>query len=85
MSPARKNRIMESLKAGNFIQRYWNGANSSGYLMHKLEGVRVLRESEVEELRKAGVPEIVPRIESNATFRPLRLAGRFAEAEPHAE
>lgn len=50
MTPKRREAIMTSLKAGNVIRRYWNGAESNGYLSHKLEGIRNLRQAEAKEL-----------------------------------
>lgn len=59
MSPQRKAKILSSLAAGNQIRRFWNGPNVGGYLSHRLEGVKNLRESEVDALVAEGFLEFV--------------------------
>ena len=58
MTNERREKILNSLREGNSIRRHWKGANLSGYLSHNLEGVKRLRENEVEELKKEGLLEI---------------------------
>ena len=75
MSPKRKQSILDSLQAGNSIRRSWKGANFSGYLSHRLHGIKRLRESEVEQLRKEGIIEVIQRSEAGYSFpfAPYRL------------
>lgn len=81
MSDKRKQQILDSLRAGNFIYRHWSGTNRSGYLRHSLSGVDRLRESEVRELEKEGVIRILRRGETDSyghggayfSFRPFLL------------
>lgn len=79
MTLERRNKIVASLERGNWIYRRWPGGNA-GYLKHSLEGILRLRESEVNELYKAGIIEIVSSNEFklkhgtwSGSFRPLKL------------
>ena len=69
MSPARKELILTSLRAGNLIHRHWVGGNS-GYLQHSLTGVSKLRESEIDQLRPA---YLIPVSVSNVRYKPFKL------------
>jgi hypothetical protein len=72
MTKERKEKIISSLKAGNTIRRYWQGGNTYGYLSHRLEGVKNLKEKEVEELRKENLLETF-RDSYGVTFPPMRI------------
>ncbi len=76
MSPQRRARIMESLSVGNMIYRHWKGGNRSGYLSHSLSGIKNLRESEVDELRRDFKLELDPG--TWGRFRPLVLQAHQA-------
>ena len=58
MTAERKQKILDALKAGHPIRRYWKGHNRSGYLSHKLEGVERLRKTECLVLLRDRVIEI---------------------------
>ena len=78
MSPKRRQAIFDSLQAGNSIRRSWKGANFSGYLSHRLHGIKRLRESEVEQLRKEGIIEVIQMNEPGYSFpfAPYRLKNK---------
>lgn len=50
MTLKRREQILSSLRAGNLIYRSWSGGNN-GYLRHELQGIKRLREEEVNSLR----------------------------------
>ena len=58
MSAKRREAILESLRAGNRITWHWEGGNSSGYMSYSLSDIKLLRESEFKELRRAQI--IIP-------------------------
>lgn len=64
----RKNLIIQSLMKGNKIIRLWKGPSSNGRLSHQLDGIKNLREKEVDELRKEKL--VVPE-KGVGAFRPL--------------
>jgi hypothetical protein len=73
MSYKRREAILSSLRDGNLIIRFWSGPNIGGYLRHSLKGVKCLKESEVEALRKSGVIELDLEARPTLGFSPLRL------------
>lgn len=59
MTPKRYEAILASLREGNGIHRHWVG-DVGGRLKHRLEGIRNLKESEFEELRRDMVIRVDP-------------------------
>ena len=71
MTQNRKTKIIQSLKEGNLIHRSWIGSNRSGRLSYYLEGINLLREKEVEELRKDNIVDVVKG--SSSAFMPYKI------------
>jgi len=57
MKQEKKDKIIEIMKTGELIHRFWKGTNRSGYISHSLKGINRLTETEVKELRAEGIVE----------------------------
>ena len=57
MTEERKNKIIQSLKNGNTISTRWVGSWSNGRLSYSLKDIKVLRESEIQELKRSCIIE----------------------------
>lgn len=71
MTAKRRAAILSALQNGAVIRRHWKGANV-GYLSHRLDGIKNLRESECDELRREGLLEFTGN-SGRRIFYDLRL------------
>lgn len=55
MTPHRRDAVLASLRAGNWIYMRWSGSERNGRLRYSLFGVDRLLESEIFELRNEGL------------------------------
>jgi hypothetical protein len=72
LSEKRREAILASLRSGNWIFRRWSGTNRAGYLMHSLEGINNLRETEVDELRNGGIIRPMSRDDVSSSGKAYR-------------